>query len=400
MGRTSVFMQKRRMMLIRMSLPVFSLTAGAAPRMVMASSGGLAGSQPVSNAGLTEGPHRYPSVVARPLRFPRDFGGHSEFRTEWWYMTGWLNDGAAHIGFQVTFFRSRTRHPDSNPSRFAPRQLMFAHAALAIPEDGRLRVADRAGRAGVADTLFSEQDTHLRMEDWSMVRAGAVGQDAYIAEVNGSDFSLRLDATASMPPLLRGAAGVSAKGPEPRHASYYYSRPHLRVQADLGLRSSSRRGRPVWDRRQLAGAAWLDHEWSSSLLMAGATGWDWIGIHLDDGGSLMAFRIRGADERTLWTHWDHRRADGSLIARDGAVTWTPLAQWRSPRSLNDYPVEMSLSRAGRRYQLRPLMRDQEVDARASTGGYYWEGAVWLVSEGRTLGRGYLELTGYGQPLQL
>lgn len=398
MGRERLFMPSRRILLGRMSLPMAALAAAGAPRFAMAlPSGSVNGTSPAS---ATARPHRYPSVVSRPLVFPLDFGAHAAFRTEWWYMTGWLDDGDAHIGFQVTFFRSRTRHPDGNPSRFAPRQLMFAHAALAFPADGRLRVADRAARAGVADAMFSERDTDLHMEGWSLVRSGPVGRDVYTAEVGGSDFSLRLDATASLPPVLRGLAGVSAKGPEPLHASYYYSRPCLRVQANLGLRAPSRRGQPVWDRRRVSGTAWLDHEWSSSLLMAGARGWDWIGIHLDDGGSLMAFRIRGADDRTLWTHWDQRRADGSPIARDAAVTWSPVAQWRSPRSLNDYPVEMSLEHAGRRYALRPLMRDQEVDARASTGGYYWEGAVWLVSEGRTLGRGYLELTGYGQPLQL
>jgi len=52
------------------------------------------------------------------------------------------------------------------------------------------------------------------------------------------------------------------------------------------------------------------------------------------------------------------------------------------------------------YQLVPLMLAQEVDARASTGGFYWEGAVSLMQEDRLLGQGYLELTGYGAPLRL
>jgi predicted secreted hydrolase len=46
------------------------------------------------------------------------------------------------------------------------------------------------------------------------------------------------------------------------------------------------------------------------------------------------------------------------------------------------------------------MLSQEVDARTSTGGYYWEGAVSLMQGERLLGRGYLELTGYGEPLRL
>ena len=42
----------------------------------------------------------------------------------------------------------------------------------------------------------------------------------------------------------------------------------------------------------MSGRAWLDHEWSSEYMAAQAVGWDWIGINLDDGGALMAFRMR------------------------------------------------------------------------------------------------------------
>jgi predicted secreted hydrolase len=50
--------------------------------------------------------------------------------------------------------------------------------------------------------------------------------------------------------------------------------------------------------------------------------------------------------------------------------------------------------------LEPLLDDQELDSRASTGTIYWEGAVTAVEGGRRVGRGYLELTGYGKPVRL
>jgi len=31
---------------------------------------------------------------------------------------------------------------------------------------------------------------------------------------------------------------------------------------------------------------------------------------------------------------------------------------------------------------------------------YWEGAVHALERGRVVGRGYLELTGYGKPIKL
>jgi len=55
------------------------------------------------------------------------------------------------------------------------------------------------------------------------------------------------------------------------------------------------------------------------------------------------------------------------------------------------PLELSLV---------PLLDDQESDSRLTTGAVYWEGAVTARSAGADRGRGYLELTGYGEPLKL
>ena len=73
----------------------------------------------------------YPPVVpGRVLAFPQDFGAHPDYRTEWWYITGWLRDAAGvERGFQLTFFRVRTRIGEDNPSVFAPRQPVLAHGS-------------------------------------------------------------------------------------------------------------------------------------------------------------------------------------------------------------------------------------------------------------------------------
>lgn len=335
---------------------------------------------------------RYPQVSPRRLVFPRDFGAHASFRTEWWYITGWLGEGAQAIGFQVTFFRSRTLHPEENPSRFAPKQLLFAHAALAINSRGALLHADRAARAGLAGFSFSETDTDLQMGSWHLRRVLRAGEEIYAASISASEFAIEFEAKALMPPVLRGNAGYSRKGPSPELASFYYSRPQLSVAAEVAVSGKSQR---------LAGRAWLDHEWSSSLLMQGASGWDWIGINLLDGGSLMAFRIRDAQGRALWRHVDWRDARGrELFRADTNVDWVATKRWRSPRSLIEYSVGFTISINGKDYDILAMMDDQEVDARASTGGFYWEGAVTLLHRGQVIGKGYLELTGYGEPLAL
>ena len=339
----------------------------------------------------------YPEMFPRKLAFPRDFGAHPDYRTEWWYMTGWLGEGADQLGFQVTFFRSRTLHPQSNPSRFAPRQLMFAHAALALPGEGQLLHAEVAGRAGPAGASFDTTDTALALSGWSLQRTV---DDHYKILIPAEHFTLELAALTALAPVLRGDDGFSLKGPTSQFASYYYSRPQLSVSARVTFKKSSGSRRKSEQPLSLSGSAWFDHEWSSSLLMAGAVGWDWIGINLLDGGSLMAFRMRDAAKDTLFSEWDWRDRSGQVIERRRDVSWQPLGQWRSPRSLVAYPERFQLRVAGRTLSLQTLMPDQEVNAQASTGGFYYEGAVELKEGGKLLGRGYLELTGYGTPVAL
>jgi predicted secreted hydrolase len=149
----------------------------------------------------------------------------------------------------------------------------------------------------------------------------------------------------------------------------------------------------------VAGIAWLDHEWSSELLDPDATGWDWAGLNFDDGSALMAFRIRSRSGATIWStaRWLRGPAAG---AADPAARFEPVRVWRSPRSGASYPTQMRLHIGARVLDLRPLFDDQELDARASTGTIYWEGAVRVFDGSSAVGAGYLELTGYASPMRL
>jgi predicted secreted hydrolase len=336
------------------------------------------------------GAEGYP--VVKPgyaLEFPRDHGAHPQYRTEWWYVTGWLRDGAGRdLGFQVTFFRSRPRVAEDNPSAFAPKQLLFAHAAIADPARGRLLDDQRAARAGFGLAEARAGLTDVRIDDWSMALAGG----AYRARIAAREFALDLAFEPTQAVLLQGEGGYSRKGPAPEQASYYYSRPHLAVSGAV-----EREGR----RQPVQGSAWLDHEWSSEYLAAEAIGWDWIGINLADGGALMAFRIRAKAGGAFWAGGALRAEDGRLqILGPREVRLDPLRSWRSPRSEVAYPVAMRVRAGSLEVELEPLMDDQELDSRASTGTIYWEGAVRAVQGGRLAGRGYLELTGYWKPLKL
>jgi predicted secreted hydrolase len=82
------------------------------------------------------------------------------------------------------------------------------------------------------------------------------------------------------------------------------------------------------------------------------------------------------------------------------VRFTPTRHWKSPRTATIYPVAMEVALEGRAWRIEPLFDDQELDARASTGTLYWEGAVRVTGPDGETGRGYLELTGYAGALRL
>jgi predicted secreted hydrolase len=304
----------------------------------------------------------YPRVTpGYKFQFPRDHGAHPEFRVEWWYVTGWLDEP---YGFQITFFRARPEDESDNPSSFNPKQILFAHAALSDPKRGRLLHDQRASRAGFTLAQAEIDRTGVWIDDWSLALDGT----RYNAHIAAREFDFDFTFFAREL-VLQGENGFSRKGHRPEEASYYYSRPQLDVVGKLNGKAVS-------------GTAWLDHEWSSAYMAPEAVGWDWTGINFLNGNSLMAFRMR---DKTGATHY-----------QSPGVTFKPLRTWKSPRTGVEYPVSMQVNDL----RLEPLMDDQELDSRMSTGTIYWEGAVSAFQGKNVIGRGYLELTGYWKPVKL
>jgi predicted secreted hydrolase len=217
------------------------------------------------------------------------------------------------------------------------------------------------------------------------------GFSHYRARFDVADARVELELDALAPPLLQGEAGWSQKGP--REASHYVSEPQLRAR---GVLHQAGRARPV------QGRAWLDHEWSDSLLPEQAVGWDWVGMNLDDGSALTAFQLRATDGRAVFTGGSWRGTDGntSSFAAD-TVNFKPGRSWRSPASGATYPLHWQLDTPAGTFGVRALLDGQELDSRASSGTAYWEGLSELLdAQLRRVGLGYLEMTGYAGRLRL
>ena len=328
------------------------------------------------------------ALAARPLDFPADHGPHPDFRTEWWYYTGNLRTSAGrHVGFQLTFFRvalAPTEEPRA--SRWATRQLYFAHFAVTDTANGRFHAWSRVGRGALGVAGAEAAPFRVWVEDWSAQGAGASPR----LHASEGDVALDLELSATKPVVLQGDRGLSRKGAEPGNASFYYSFTRMPARGVVRLGAET---------LAVTGEAWMDREWSTSGLGADLQGWDWFAVQLEDGRELMVYVLRRRDGTA-----DPFSA-GTLVAADGGarplaagdVSVETLAHWTSPHSGVRYPARWRLTvpSAELRLEITPRLADQEL--RVNTR--YWEGAVavagmagvWSIN-----GQGYVELVGYGE----
>ena len=317
-----------------------------------------------------------PANAPAPLVFPRDHGAHPDAPVEWWYYTGHLSGGAGRsYGFQLTFFRVHEVH--------------LAHFAWTDAARRRFVYEEKThlGLPGIASAAEGRLD--VSNEDWS-AKVGADG--SHLLEASGRVGRLELRLTPAKPPVLHGPNGISRKGAGPAEFSRYVS--ITRLTARGSLTTGSRR-------EPLSGDAWFDHEWGSGVLPAGAAGWDWFAVQLDDASELMLYRMRGPDGSATpfssGTFVPPRGAPVPVGWRD--VSLTESARWISPRSRARYPAAWRITVAplDLDVMVEPLVADQELDTSASTGVTYWEGACAVrgTRAGRPVsGKAYVELTGY------
>ncbi|MEX0731469.1 MAG: lipocalin-like domain-containing protein [Aquisalimonadaceae bacterium] len=355
--------------------------AGGEPLSI---TGALAGEEDIAGYARVTGP--------REFSFPDDHGAHPDYRHEWWYVTGNLaSETGRRFGYQVTFFRFNVA-PEmaERRSALATNQVWMAHLALTDPETGRFLHAERFARGAAGLAGATVRPFRVWLEDWSL--SGGEGDDVmpmrFVAEEEAFALDLRLEAIK--PLVLQGDRGYSRKGAGAGNASHYYSYTRLVTEGALLLDGEA---------YQVSGESWMDREWGTSALSEDQAGWDWFSLQLADGREIMFYRLREDGGGT------DKHSRGLLVQEDGA--YRPLAvdevvlratrHWRSPVSGARYPVAWSLAIPGERLDLRiePVQDDQEM----RSGFRYWEGAVEVSGgDGETpvAGRGYVELTGYGQ----
>ena len=329
----------------------------------------------------------------RPFEFPADHGPHPAYRSEWWYITASLQaEDGSEFGVQFTVFRQALAPPrepqaihaapafaaEDNPWRNP--NVYMAHVALTSVAAGEHWAEERLARGHPELAGASGEPFAVWLEDWRL-HGVAGGFQQQTLRVAAKQFSLDLVLDVVKAPVLQGDAGLSAKGPG--QASYYYSVPRLAVHGSVEV------GDETWP---VTGTAWLDREWSTSVLSDQQQGWDWFALQLYDNTEVMAFRLRRSDgQRDPYDHGLRVAADGTARPlRPEQFELVPTHYWTDQRGVR-WPVEWLVRVEGQQWQVRAAVRDQTLDLAL----VYWEGLVRVFdTDGARVGSGYMELTGY------
>jgi predicted secreted hydrolase len=330
------------------------------------------------------------AAAGRAIVLPADHVSHPDYRLEWWYYTGNLDasDGRR-FGYQLTFFRVGIDPQPVNPSAWTVRDLYMAHFTVTDASRGTFHAAELLSRKGIG-WAGARTDTYSVWNDgWSVRLDRGVHRLEAADRTTGTRLSLSVEEGKEA--TLNGDGGFSQKGQETGNASYYYSLTRMPTHGTITVA-----GQEV----HVRGSSWMDHEFGTSLLERGQTGWDWFSLQLDDGSDVMLYRLRRTDG-SMDPHSSGTASD--TAGRSHRIdleraTFTPRRTWRSPATSATYPVEwrVSVPSAALELTVRAIVDGQEL-AGLPSGVAYWEGAIDVegTRAGRTVrGRGYLEMTGY------
>jgi len=333
--------------------------------------------------------------------FPRDHGAHPNFKTEWWYFTGNLEDArpgasARKFGYQLTLFRQGIQFtPAQSTSRWAVRDLYFGHFAISDLAAGKFHVAERVSRGALGEAKAAPDRMDVALGPW-MIRQEGANEQVHLA-ARDADMAIDFEEHPLKPLVREGVDGLSRKADGVGEASYYYSYPRLATSGQLRV------GEKTY---QVAGLSWFDHEFSTSSLSKNQVGWDWFCIQMDNREEIMLYAMRdksGAVDPVSEGTWV--KADGtSERLLPGSFSIEKKGAWRSSSSGAVYPAGWRVVVPGHRADLTvsPAMAGQELHLTKMGAFDYWEGSCTMegsVAGVPVRGVGYTELTGYAGALQ-
>lgn len=315
-----------------------------------------------------------------PIIFPHDHLSHNNFAVEWWYLTANLFDAKGNqYPLQWTLFRFTDFRP---VARWSDGQQFMGHAKISNATSTWFE--ERFARGGVGNAkvnLSSSGHFSAFIDDWHWASKTADLFPSNLKFTVNNEVEANLQLNVTMPYVLHGDKGYSAKFSDDSHASMYYSQPFITVAGVLKLPTGE---------VNVSGKGWFDHEWSARLSDQNTLGWgwDWFSLHLNNGDKLMLYNVHHRELEDSWF--------GSLITSQGEKKHLNHADIiATPTGYSNFgdkqlPLNWQLTLPKHGIDLNISMFKQEQWNRGRFS--YYEGAVNV--DGSHSGVGFIELTGY------
>lgn len=330
------------------------------------------------------------------FEFPRDHFNHADYQTEWWYFTGNLTAEDGHrFGYELTFFRQGVDRTNNDAAAWDIKDLYLAHLALSDIDGGEFYHSERTNRAGPGIAGIDETTKRIWNGNWNVTWTGS-DQTLHAIE---DRFQISVALHPEKPPVIHGENGVSQKAEGPGRASHYISFPRLKTSGRIVLEGK---------KYEVNGVTWMDHEFFTHQLEKNQAGWDWLSIQLGDNTELMLYQIRrkdgSIDPYSSGTYVDERGRPMHLRATDFSLT-SHGETWKSPATRASYPVQwrLAIPKLGIVLEARTKLKSQEISGGSKIAPSYWEGAITVEGQrgaSKLAGVGYLEMTGYDQPIEM
>lgn len=355
--------------------------------------------------------------MSNKVSLPSDSGPHENSNIEWWYYFSHINgDKGGKFAVMASFFRvgeaefykghyliftliDLNKKTKRNYSVFDTRlkhNMLATHLPFYLllhPTDARLWKLYKSLLIGessfphsqIKNGVISENPTKLLYGN-NLLEFKGEKQDSFKVKLCEKDMEIALHFNPTKPVALIGGDGKPDD-------LYYYSltrnNVHGQIHTDKGI-------------EHVKGEGWFDHQWGRDYGLIKGGGWNWFGIHLDDGRELLLNEMRSSSKETF-------SPMANLIEKDGSVHFTrnisfqEINYWKSLKTNTRYPIEWKIAIPPFSLELnvKAVFSNQEMDILGPLQAI-WEGAC-RVSGNEKLpdkpiniinGKGFMELVGY------
>ncbi len=312
-----------------------------------------------------------------------------DVRDQWWRMMAELkSEDGRRYDVTATFVRFAIFGRDRVSRWSAPAEVA---ATIAIVDEVNTRnISDmRLDRAALGLAGASTKSLALNVGDWTLRGSALVGLRSDIAHLHVSFKRAQLDLDSSpTKPLIRTRLDAGC--------DYAFTR--LDIKGSIRIDNV---------RSVVSGEGWLDHQVLIQGLR-GVVGWSRFAIQFEDGRELFLSVLRNANGSVS------RASSGFLVAKNGSVDRLGLSDFFvdnrarthevSSGTSHRYPSlwEIVVPKAALDLEVYPMVQDQEIASPDFSTSVY-NGAISVESipePERSHGRGFVELTGFDQPVHL